>query len=167
MMKESICSVYRKFNMNRVLKEYVNNLYIPARNCYEELCNNNFQKLREATRQEQEVTKRWPNIKFLDFSTNVDKRDYLLESDSLQVQCTLDLGQGPTELFSVELCYIYDSSSGFKTIPMELRDNKGTLAHYECSRAIEGYGVQQINVRIKPANETIQDLHPELVKWAQ
>jgi len=167
MMKESICSVCQTFNMNRVLKEYVNKLYIPAKNCCEDICNNNFQNLREATRDEKEVTKCWPDIKFLDFSTNVDKRDYLFETDILEVKCTLDLGEGATELFLVELCYIYDSSGGFKTIPMELTNRKDTLAHYECSLAIEGYGVQQINIRIKPANETLQDAHPELVKWAQ
>ena len=40
------------------------------------------------------------------------------------------------------------------------------IANYACSFKVEGVGLQNINSRIKPANKIIQELYPELVKWA-
>jgi hypothetical protein len=48
---------------------------------------------------------------------------------------------------------------------MSLKHREGKSAHYECSFEIEGYGLQNIDVRIRPADKTVQDLHPEMVKW--
>jgi hypothetical protein len=42
---------------------------------------------------------------------------------------------------------------------------RGTLAHYEGNLEIEEYGLQDITIRIRPADKTIQTLHPEFVKW--
>lgn len=165
MMKESICSVCRKFNMNRVLKEYADKLYLPAKQSYEELCRNDFKHLRDATTQGQQLAKYWEDIKFIEFSTSAENKDKLMDGDILNAQCVLDLAQAPDDLVYVELCYLYENQNALKTIPMKLKERKGTFAYYECSLAIEGYGLQQINVRIKPANETLQDIHPELVKW--
>ena len=39
------------------------------------------------------------------------------------------------------------------------------IAQYNCSFNLTGYGLQNMNVRVKPANETIENLHPEMIKW--
>jgi starch phosphorylase len=167
MMKDFICSVCRKFNMNKVLREYADKLYLPAKQIYEELCRNDFQYLRDATSQAQQLIKYWQSIRFADFSTSADNKYNLIDGDILEAQCALDMAQVPADLIYVELCYLCENGNTLKTIPMKLKDRKGTFAYYECSLAIEGYGLQQINVRIKPANETLQDIYPELVKWAR
>jgi starch phosphorylase len=165
MMKESIFTVCRKFNMNRVIMCYLDKLYIPSKNDFERLCEDNYRYLKEATEKEQDILKYWDGIKFTDFSTNVDKKDHLVEAERIEVHCTVDLNHAPAELFCAELFYMLDNDSRFKIIPMQPRYNENTLVHYECSFEIEGYGLQNINARIKPANETVQDLHPEWVKW--
>ena len=75
------------------------------------------------------------------------------------------MADAPPELFSVELFYMLDNGNSFRIIPMQLQSIKSALAYYECSFEIERYGLQSINARIKPADETVQDLHPELIKW--
>ena len=40
------------------------------------------------------------------------------------------------------------------------------ITYYKHDLVIQGYGTQKINVRIKPADKIIQDIHPELIKWA-
>ncbi|MFH1372141.1 MAG: alpha-glucan family phosphorylase [Planctomycetota bacterium] len=165
MMKESITSVCSKFNMNRVLLEYSSKLYTPAVSEINRLSENNFKQLKDSIAKEQEILKYWDAIGFKDFTTNLDKTERLTEGDKLSTQCTVDLNRAAEELFSVELFYKFDNLNNFKIVPLTLKDRKGNLARYEGTLEIEGYGLQDINIRIRPADKTIQDLHPELVKW--
>ncbi|HUW20053.1 MAG TPA: alpha-glucan family phosphorylase [Sedimentisphaerales bacterium] len=167
MMKESICSVCATFNMNRVLTCYLNKLYVPSRKHSAMLCKDNFHLLKEATEKEQEILKYWDKVEIAGLSTNVDKKDHIVEQERLEVHCAVDLDKASPELFCVELFYMRSNSDSFRVVPMQLESLKGTFANYACSFEIEGYGLQHINARIKPANETVQDLHPELVKWKE
>jgi len=167
MMKESICSICQQFNMNRMLSGYADKLYVPSKKEFEKLSEDNFRHLKEAVDQARDILRYWGTIKFTAVAINADKKDRLVEGDKLQVNCTVDLGQAQPGLFSVELFYMLNNKSRFKVISMQLRDRQSSLAHYECSFVTEGYGLQNINVRIKPANQVVQDLHPELVRWAE
>lgn len=170
MMKESIYSVCRKFNMNRVLLAYLQKLYLPAKLRFERLSGEDFRLLKEATgpgSAEASLLAHWDDVKFVQFSINVDAKDRLAEADSVQIQCAVDLAKTSAELFSVELLYMIDGGNRFKIIPMQQQSQKGTLTYYGCSLNIEGYGLQSLNARIKPSNEVLQDLYPELIKWAQ
>jgi starch phosphorylase len=167
MMKESILTGCRGFNMNRMLMDYVDKLYVPSRKEFQRLSQDNFRHLKEATEQTRDIVQYWDSMKFTAVAVNADKKDRLVEGDKLQVSCTVDFAQAQPRLFSVELFYMLNNKSRFKVIPMQLAGREKTLAHYECSFLIEGYGLQNINVRIKPANEIVQDLHHQLVKWAE
>ena len=50
---------------------------------------------------------------------------------------------------------------------MQLQNLENGIANYTCSFKVEGHGLQNLNARIKPANSIVQDLHQELVKWAE
>lgn len=165
MMKESISSACRIFNMNRVLMCYLDRLYIPSKSHFERLCENDCKLLKEATKQEQVILKYWDDIEFINFSTNIDKKEHLVEADRIEAWCTVNLGEAPPELFCVELFYMLRGKNDFKIIPMETKGRENTLGYYKCHFELEGYGLQNINVRIKPANEVVRDLHPELIKW--
>jgi starch phosphorylase len=167
MMKESISSACRIFNMNRVLMCYLDRLYIPSRNHFERLCENDCELLKETTKQEQAILKYWDDVKLVNFSTNIDKKEHLVEADCIEASCTVNFGDAPSELFCVELFYMLRNKSDFKIIPMEIKSRENTHGHYQCHFEVEGYGLQNINVRIKPADETVQDLHPELIKWKE
>jgi glycogen phosphorylase len=165
MMKESIISVCGNFNMNRVLMGYSKKFYTPAAKASDALRENNSQQLKDAMLQEQEVLKYWNIIGITDLTTNLDKKDHIVEGDTLDVQCTVNLDRAPAELLAVELFYMFDNKQNFKVVPMTLKSRQGNLAYYECSLGIEGHGLHNIDVRIRPADVTVQDLHPEMVKW--
>ncbi|MGD0077787.1 MAG: alpha-glucan family phosphorylase [Sedimentisphaerales bacterium] len=165
MMKESIITVCGQFNMNRVLAEYLNKFYRPSVNNYDRLAADNFRRLKDASKHEQEILKCWNQLAFTDFTTSLDKMERVAEGDMLQVRAAVNLGRASTELFAVELFYMFDNRKNYKVVPMRITRRDGNIAYYECSFAIEGYGLQNINVRLKPADPTIQALHPELIKW--
>ena len=79
----------------------------------------------------------------------------------------LILGHAPTELFVVELFHMPGDRQSYKIIPMLFKSRQITYTYLECTTKIEGYGVQNISARIRPANPTVQDLHPEMVKWSE
>ena len=167
MMKESLFSVCQNFNINRVLCDYLKKYYLPSMQTCDEISRDAYQILKTAAKEEKDVLKYWDNIKAISFLTDIEKKDRLTKGEIVSIQCTVQLGQAPTELFSAELFYMLDGNSRFKTIPMQLQYRENATSNYQCSFEIEGYGLQNINVRIKPANKIVQDLYPELVKWAE
>jgi starch phosphorylase len=166
MMKESIISVCGNFNMNRVLMDYSKKFYTPAVKTFDSLHDENYRQLKIASQQEQEIRKYWDIIGITDLATSVDKKDHIVEGDALDARCTVNLDRAPTELFCVELFYMFDNRHSYKVVPMTLKSRQGNLAYYECSFKIEGYGLHNLDVRIRPADATVQDLHPEMVKWS-
>ncbi len=164
-MKESMCSVSSKFNMNRTLHEYVKKLYTPSIKEVTELAGNDYKLLRETAVFEKEVLKYWGGLKFNHFSTTLDKKARIREGDTVKAECRINLGEAPPEIFKVEICYILDEAANVRIIPMKLREKSNGEGRYSCDFKIQGYGLQGINARIKPADEFIEGCHPELIKW--
>jgi starch phosphorylase len=165
MMRESICSVCQYFNMNRVLLEYLRKLYLPCRKEFERIVYDNYKLLKEAMGEEKEVLKYWNGLKLIHFSTDVDKRENIREGDSINIECSVHLGEARPDIFAVELFYLIDAKRNYKIIPLKLEKKEGDTGYYNGSFSIEGYGLQNINVRIIPANDIVRDIHPELIKW--
>jgi starch phosphorylase len=165
-MKASISSIYQFVNMNRVLVEYQDKFYLPSVRGTDRLAENNHATLHKAVEQQRRVLDCWDRIRFTEFATNAERTTQLVETDVLSVTCSVDLGQEPSELFSVELFYASNDEQ-FTLIPMQLKERVHQTARYQAAFQIKGYGRQSLNARIRPADPIVQDLHPELIKWAQ
>jgi starch phosphorylase len=167
MIKNSLFSVCRNFNMNRVLCDYLKKCYLPLMQDCEDISRDDYKTLQTAAQEEKDVLKYWDNIKVTSFSTDIEKKGRLTKGELVNIQCTAKLGQAEAEIFAVELFYMLNSDHRFKIIPMQLQNLENGITNYTCSFKVEGYGLQNINARIKPANKIVQDLYPELVKWAE
>ena len=165
MMKESLFSVCRHFNMNRVLSDYVKKSYLPAIKESALLSADNYKLLKQAIREEKEVLKYWDSAKIVSFSTNIEKKVRLTEAECVQAQCAVRFGEAAAELFKVELFYMYHENSSYRILPMKSTQTRDNTRYYEYLLRIEGQGRQKLNVRIRPANKIVQDMHPELIKW--
>ena len=164
MMKDSLFSVCRDFNMNRTLCDYLKKCYIPSKNDSARILDNDRELLKKAVLQEQLVLKHWDNIEITSFSIGA-KKDHLTEGEHIRIECGVRFDGAEPELFSVELFYMYDEKNAYKVLPMEAARRQNNTVYYEHLLEIERYGAQKLNVRIKPANEIVQDIHPELIKW--
>ncbi|MHC5059601.1 MAG: alpha-glucan family phosphorylase [Planctomycetota bacterium] len=164
MMKDAIFSVCQNFNMNRVLCDYLKRFYLPSKEESRRLSRSGYKVLEEAVEEEKTVLKEWDGIKVVSFSTDIGKRDHLTEAEQIDVQCGVQLGAASLDRFKVELFYIYDKKGNHKILEMEPRGRQNGVMNFGYNLKIEGYGTQSLNVRIKPANDIIQDIHPELIK---
>ena len=165
MMKNSLFSVCQNFSMNRMLCDYLKKSYMPAKKNLARISNDDYSLLKQAVAEEKEVLKCWGRVKLTDFSTNIEKRPHLTEGEKIEVDCVVNFDEARSELFAVELFYLYDKNTAYEILPMEAGQQKGKSIHYKYSFEIKGCGPQSLNVRIKPANDIVQDLHPELIKW--
>ncbi len=167
MMKESISSVCCRFNMNRALADYVEKFYLPSRETMRELARDHHKPLREALRSAQEILRNWDRITIAGFSTSVDKKEMITEGERVEVTCTVSLNGAPAELFEVELFYLLRDRNEYGVIPMRSRGAENGRGVFECTFDIAGRGLLSMNARIKPSAPILQDLYPDLVKWAQ
>jgi starch phosphorylase len=165
MMKDSIYSTCRNFNINRALDDYVRECYIPSRKDLDIISENDYALLRKAARLEEGVLRFWGDIEPASFTTNMEKKDNILEGETVDVECEIKFGRADPKLFAVELVYIYDHNKNYKVLPMETAAVQAGVTSYKHSLQITNYGPQSLNIRIKPANPVIQDTHPELVRW--
>ena len=102
-----------------------------------------------------------------DFSTSVDKSDVVAEGEHVEVTCTVDLDGVPAGLFEVELFYMLRDTNEHQIIPMQPKNAAEAPGVFGCGFEIAGRGLLSMNARIKPASPILQDLYPNLVKWAQ
>jgi len=165
MMKKSICSTYRFVNMNRVLIDYQNRFYAPSLRRSSQLAANDFQVLKDFSQQQSTLLAYWDSVQIVEFQTNMETRERLVESDSIEAMCKVNLGDIPESLLTVELYYRLGGQD-YRIIPMTLQDRNGSVATYGGTFELQGYGTQGFNARVQPAHDIVRDQHPELMHWA-
>jgi len=166
MMKRSVSTVCHGFNMNRVLAEYNEKFYLPAKAQVSKLSENNNEPLRKALESEQSMLEYWDRVRIRDLWTSVDKSGRVQKGDPVDVKCTVDFDGAWPDLFAVELT-LRESDDELECITMTQEEGEGSSRTYRCSFEIAEHGLLGINARIRPADPVLRDLHPELIKWAQ
>jgi starch phosphorylase len=124
MMKESMFSMCRNFNMNRTLCDYLQAAYIPAKKESERILDDDCKLLRLAERAEEEIMDCWDSIEMVTFSTDVERKEHISESERVEVECGVKFGSASPECFKVELFYMYDEDGGYKILPMRLKGGR-------------------------------------------
>jgi starch phosphorylase len=71
-MKQSLMHLSPQFNAQRMVTEYVSQLYDPAHNAFEEVQKDHFQASRERVRWNEQVNRAWHNIRFLELDSAPD-----------------------------------------------------------------------------------------------
>ena len=165
MMKESLFSICCGFSMNRVLCNYMQNAYLPAKQASASIAADNYQSLKQAIKEEEIILKSWDKIAITSLTSSIEKADHLTEKEIVEIECAVRFGTAPPELFKVELFYIYNEDRSYKILPMEFSQLRGDTGYYKYSLKMDGFGSQSLNVRVIPANSILKDIHPELIKW--
>ncbi|NQV33050.1 MAG: alpha-glucan family phosphorylase, partial [Phycisphaeraceae bacterium] len=165
MMKESICTANRFVNMNRVLIDYQNQFYARSIDLHTQLADNDYTLLRTSVSQQNLLRELWPGLKIVSCTTSADTRKRLLDSETIEVECQIDLGQANREVVSVETYYEYENGQ-FSVSTLAFDRQEGSIATYAGTVKLRGYGRQRMNVRVCPANEILRDLNPALMTWA-
>lgn len=170
MMKNSIKTVGGVYNTSRMLCDYLNNLYIPQIR----LANSSY-----ANKEEVEQFSEWKNNLIANWN-NVSISSSLIGNEvsinagnSLELSCTVSLGNIPPESVSVEVYYgrfINGEkilNSAFKE--MTLANDLGNSTYeYKTSITIDNGGNYGYTFRILPNHDMLISKHDmSLVKWLE
>ncbi len=168
MMKESIFTVYRDFNINRMLGEYSRGSYLPAIAKSASLLADGQKRLRQIIDHVQKIRSFWDKIYIKDVFTDVDRKEILFTDDSINVECYVYLDDADPTLLEVELFYLLQEDEGCATTGLSFVEKyKDKVGKYEGSMALKSSGVQSFGVRIVPADSEARELYPELIKWRE
>ena len=168
MMKESIYTVYRDFNINRMLEEYSRGSYLPAIAKRASLLADNQKRLRQIIDNVQKVQSVWSKVYIKDVFTDVDKKEILFTDDRINVECYVYLDDADPALLEVELFYLLQEDEECETAGLRFVEKyKDKVGKYEGSVSLKSSGVQSFGIRIVPADGDVRELYPELIKWRE
>jgi len=165
MMKESICTTYKDFDISRMLMDYNNKCYLSAIKEEDRLFENEKSLLKKVTEDGANLKKYWSGITIKEVNTDIDKKEMLFSGDEISACCLVALGDINPEIIRVDLCYYLDKRKELKIVPLKLKEITDSEVLYENSFKLESSGIQSINFRVVPDDENIRALYPELIKW--
>jgi starch phosphorylase len=168
LMKESIHSVIKQFNINRMITEYCKKFYQSSVKNYSALLGDNKKLLGEVVGKYKKIKTFWDKIRIKDVYSDFDRREILLTDETIHYECYVYLDGADPSLFDLEIFYLIDKEKTFKIVPLSFVEKyQDKTAKYEGSLMLESSGKQGVNVRLLPSDKRIQMLYPDLIKWQE
>jgi len=169
-MKTSMRALGPQFNAKRMVREYVEEFYLPSQERYMALASDGYQRAKNLAAWKQRVRSRWADIKIIEVKSN-PAADFKV-GDSLPVVAYIKLTDLTPDEVSVELCHGPLDARGDivrpEIIPMT-PGSKGPGDVYEFKGTIEPgtSGRHGYTVRVLPKNPDLITPHKEgLVLWS-
>jgi starch phosphorylase len=162
-MRKSIYDVGLGFNIHRMLRDYIDQFYIPGMHDLEDLSANNYTKLNSFLVFKENVNKFWQYVKFIDAQINLHAHEMVCSGERVHITVKVDIGEAPDDLFIVEVFYL-NHEQLYEIIPLNLSSREKYMATFTGKFQINGSGKQQFNIRLTPNHSNLSSLH-EYVKW--
>jgi len=168
MMKESMYTVYRDFNITRMLEEYCRKGYMPAIEARTSLLAEDRKRLRQILENVQKIKSFWDKIYIKDAFSDADRKEILFTDDRISLECYVYLDEADATLLEVELFYMLQDDGGYETASLSFVEKyKDKVAKYEGGVVLKSSGVQSYGIRIVPADPDVRRLYPEFIKWRE
>lgn len=173
MMKNSIQSISPVFNTHRMVKDYINRLYLPAIKQGEEFSEDNFALANEYSAWCERMEKLWSQIRLEpDESINLEKEIILKYNDPIKLKATITLGEIQPNEVKVQVYLIqefYDilKENKYEVVEMirkKALDDQTYL--YEASIIPSNSGHYKYTIRILPYHKKLTNLTElGLIHW--
>ncbi|MCL1827150.1 MAG: alpha-glucan family phosphorylase, partial [Candidatus Cloacimonetes bacterium] len=166
MMKRSIYTVGRGFNMHRMVDEYTKLFYIPAIHAVHKLTADKNKELKNIINLRHQVDKYWSKIYIKDFFLKFPDPENVTSGNTVSIDAYVYLDEADKALFSVEVVYQYDGVDNVEIIPLTYKEKyPDKIVKFETKFKIKASGPQNLNIRVKPAFTS--DIYKEChyIKW--
>jgi len=180
-MKRSITTIIGEYNTHRMVRDYMENLYIPSAKKYHYLSKDNFAKAKEYAEWINSIRSRFLSVHIKSINLSGSKGDSLNVGDAIQVYLELDRGKVLPEELMAQLVIIrdtqhysisYSEKSGFhdesvQVVNMKLSAQEENNCVFGCKYKAEKSGKFNYGIRILPFHNDMgapTDLN--IVFWA-
>ncbi len=169
-MKASIRHDAPRFSMSRQVKDYMNNLYLPAMQAGQRLIANDFAAAKALAAWKEHIYRSWGQVHI---SAEAPSTDRLMMGDCIQLSAQVFLGAISPEEVAVEIVWGVRDGEGdelknIHVIPMELEGAQagGTL-QYTGQLCFEENGKFGFGIRVLPIHPDLNNrFEMALIKWA-
>jgi starch phosphorylase len=166
MMKRSIYTVGKGFNMHRMLDEYAKKFYIPGIYAYEQLISNNYKELNDILNIEEQAKKVWDKIFIKDFFLKFQNTDSIISGELVTIDAYIFLDKADKSLFQIELFYQYDEPDNFEVINLEFVEQyPDDVSKFHTTFRLKSSGAQNLSLRVKPKYNSSLYKERILIKW--
>ena len=169
-MKGSMKAIGPQFNTNRMVREYMDKMYLTAQVRSASLQTDGFRKAKELAAWKERVTDAWEDIEVGDVT--IEKADRLRVGESVTVRASLELGDlTPNDVF-VDLWYGVLNAKGDIEHPKialmrSTGKKQGSKTEYVGSITLETSGRLGHTIRVLPRHEDLDNPNqPGLIVWA-
>ncbi len=183
-MKNSIFTVGKGFNLHRMLREYSDKFYMPSLKAAQKLTEHSNKKLKQILHQEHEVRKYWGKVHIKDFHLRLKKKKVQLQNedtempittattvnrgDTITANCYAYLGNAPEKLFKVEMFCKNMNKNLTSAVEMKFIERyEDNVALYRKEIKLENSGLQGVNVRIRANLDKNLNSYHQMIKWKQ
>ncbi|MBK8025433.1 MAG: alpha-glucan family phosphorylase [Chloroflexi bacterium] len=167
-MKESIKHLAPVFNTHRMVEEYHERMYEPAREMFTSLITPTLEKGHAFSSYQRKVRREWPNVAVRDVSISEATVDV---GNQLQVRAVVALGHlAPDEvavqMYTGPLNTRGDIEEG-ECVSMSLSESSGGVHVFVGTTIYQTSGERGVSVRVLPKNDSlITPFLPGLIRWA-
>ena len=170
-MKTAMRAIGPEYNTNRMVRQYAEELYLPALQRSEILSKNNLEHARQLAAWKQHMHNDWKGLKILD--VKFEKHDGLQVGEECVVRTLLDIGKLIPDDISVEMFYGPLNAKGEiespQTLAMQVNDAiKDGKQEFIGTMKLETSGRMGHTIRVLPKHPHMNSPFREgLILWAQ
>jgi starch phosphorylase len=172
LMRESIRSVTPVFNTHRMVKEYTENLYIPASKAHTAFSKDSWKAATEVSKWKAQMRKDWPEVQISDVQVKNKDRQRIVVGDSLDVSVNVHLGPVDPKYVRVEACHGEAENDALRnpvvtTLAEAGRGGNNGDYIYEGSIPASESGTYGFSIRVIPTYPQLVQAHElRLIAWA-
>jgi len=170
LMRESIRSVTPIFNTQRMVKQYTEQLYIPAARAYENFACDGCCAATQLSQWKAQMRKDWPQVQISDVQVANKDRQTIQVGESLQISARVHLGAVDPQHVRVE-AYHGEIDNGDLRNPAATVLNQSSNADgnyiYHGSVPASESGTYGFSVRVVPTHSCLMQAHElRLITWS-
>src|SRR5438270_367822 len=172
LMRESIRSVTPSFNTQRMVKEYTEQLYIPAAESYENFSSDGCGAATHLSQWKTQIRKDWPAIKISDVQIRNKDRQSILVGESLQITARVHLGAVDPQHVRVEAYHGEVDNGDIRNASSTVLNQTGRAEGdgnyvYEGAVPASESGTYGFSVRVVPTHPCLMQVHElRLITWS-
>lgn len=181
-MKHSIYTVGKEFNLHRMLRQYTDKFYLPARDAHLKLTGENGKLLHKLLNVEKKVIKHWEKIYIKDYYLSLmpkkkDNRDddtgipvtsatTVNKGDTIKVNCYVYIDDLSTDNIVVELFTKEFHSGNISVVKLDFIEKyEDNVACFKGEYLVRISGVHGVNARIRANVDKCLINSDHLIKW--
>ncbi len=172
LMRESIRSVTPVFNTHRMVKEYVERLYLPAARAHMKFCRDNHRAATELSHWKAQMRKDWPQVRITDIQIANPDRQNIQVGEALHLSTKIHLGPVDPSHVRVEAYHGKTEDDSLRNASATVLTEKERLGQdgdylYEGSIPASESGTYGFSVRVLPTyRHLLQEHELRLIAWS-